>query len=137
MYLKTAGKGIYSADSSQLVKLYGIGGYYANRIVAYRERVGKFYTPEQLMEIEGIDSLRYSHFAKNIKADPASIRRFRLDTAGKSFLIRHPYIGAYAARGIILLREKFGTAACTLQNLVKEKILSPAMAEKLWYYIVE
>ncbi len=128
---------INTADTSQLVKLYGIGAYYAEKIIKYRERVGKFYAPEQLMEIDGIDSLRYRGFAKNVKADPSAVRRFRLDTAGKHFLMNHPYIGAYAARGIMLMREKLGTAACTLGNLVKEKILDPQMAEKLWYYIEE
>ena len=47
------------ADSAELVKLYGIGGYYAEKIIAYRERIGNFYTPEQFMEIRGIDSARY------------------------------------------------------------------------------
>ena len=39
------------ADSAELVKLYGIGGYYAKRIIEYRERLGNFYTPEQLQAI--------------------------------------------------------------------------------------
>lgn len=126
-----------TADSAALVKLYGIGGHYARRILYYRNRVGFFYAPEQLMEIEGIDSVRFNGFRHRVTADPALIRKFSLDTAGKSFLIRHPYIGAYAARGIILLREKLGTAACTLKNLVKEKILSPASAARLWFYVIE
>ena len=123
------------ADSAAFTRLYGIGGYYAKKIIAYRERLGNFYSTSQLMEIPGIDSVRFEGFAGNVTADPADVKRFSLDTAGKSFLIRHPYVGAYAARGILLMREKFGVGACTLQNLVKEKILAPATAEKLWFYI--
>lgn len=125
------------ADTAQLVKLYGIGSYYAQRIVEYRQRIGGFYAKEQLMEIDGIDSVRYSRLVKNVTADPAQVRRFRLDTAGKYFLMRHPYIGAYAARGIILMREKMGKAACTLENLVKERVLAPKAAERLWFYVEE
>lgn len=124
-----------SADSLELVKLYGIGGYYARKIILHRERIGGFYAPEQLMEIEGIDSVRFARFAKNVTADVAAVRRFSFDTAGKVFLSRHPYIGPYAARGIVLMREKFGAAACTLENLVKERLITKTAAEKLWHYV--
>ena len=123
------------ADSAALVTLYGIGGYYAKKILEYRARLGSFYAPEQLMEISGIDSARYAGFAGRISADPSLIRRFSLDTAGKQFLMRHPYIGAYAARGIILMRERIGVEACTLENLVKERVISEETAKKLWYYV--
>ncbi len=123
------------ADSAALVTLYGIGGYYAKKILEYRARLGFFYAPEQLMEISGIDSARYAGFAGRISADPSLIRRFSLDTAGKQFLMRHPYIGAYAARGIILMRERIGVEACTLENLVKERVISEETAKKLWYYV--
>ncbi len=124
-----------SADSAALVSLYGIGGYYAKKILDYRARVGNFYAPEQLMEVEGIDSTRYSGFAGRIKVDPISVKKFSLDTAGKYFLMKHPYIGAYAARGIIFMREKFGAQACSLENLVKERIITAEMAKKLWFYV--
>lgn len=123
------------ADSSTLVTLYGIGPFYAKRIIQYRERLGGFHSPEQLMEIPGIDSTRYGGVAKRVTADPLKIRRFRLDSAGKYFLINHPYIGAYAARGIILMREKMGKEFCTLENLVKERVVSNENAERLWPYI--
>ena len=126
---------INAADSASLTRLYGIGGYYARKIIEYRERLGNFYSVAQLMEIPGIDSVRFEGFARNVTADPAAVRYFSLDTAGKYFLARHPYVGAYAARGILLMREKFGAGACTMENLVKERILSPQMAEKLWHYI--
>lgn len=123
------------ADSAALVSLYGIGGYYARKIIEYRTRLGGFYAPEQLMEVDGIDSLRYAGFASYLTADPATVRKFSLDTAGKRFLIEHPYIGAYAARGILLYREKFGAEACNLHNLVKERILSQKNAARLWPYL--
>lgn len=123
------------ADSAALVRLYGIGPYYAVKIIEYRERLGGFHSVRQLMEIGGIDSARFEGFSKNVAVDPLKIKGFRLDTAGKSFLITHPYIGAYTARGIILLREKLGKSACTLENLVKEKILSADVAERLWPYV--
>lgn len=123
------------ADSSELVTLYGIGPYYAHKIMQYRERLGGFHSVEQLMEIGGIDSTRFEGLSKSVVVDPLKIRTFSLDTAGKRFLVSHPYIGAYAARGIMLLREKLGKSACTIENLIKEKVIAPQMAERLWPYI--
>ena len=123
------------ADSATLVTLYGIGPFYAKKIIRYRERLGGFHTPHQLMEIPGIDSARFGGVVRRVTADPLKIKRFRLDSAGKHFLINHPYIGAYAARGIILMREKLGKESCTLENLVKERVISNKNAERLWPYM--
>ncbi|MBR5856398.1 MAG: helix-hairpin-helix domain-containing protein [Bacteroidales bacterium] len=123
------------ADSVELVKLYGIGPYYAKKIIGYRRRLGGYHSAGQLMEIKGIDSARFEGFAKYVVADSLKIRQFSLDTAGKEFLAAHPYIGAYAARGIILLREKLGREKCTLENLVREHVLTLEKAEKLRPYI--
>lgn len=125
------------ADSAELVKLYGIGGYYAGKIIAYRERIGNFYTPEQLMEIRGIDSARYLGFKENVVADTSMIRKFSLDTASRRFLSAHPYIGPYTARGILLLRQRFGAEYCTLENLERERLLTPQTREALRHYIIE
>lgn len=125
------------ADSAELVKLYGIGGYYAEKIIAYRERIGNFYTPEQLMEIRGIDSARYLGFKENVVADTSMIRKFSLDTASRRFLSAHPYIGPYTARGILLLRQRFGAEYCTLENLERERLLTPRTREALRHYIIE
>ena len=125
------------ADSAELVKLYGIGGYYAGKIIAYRERIGNFYTPEQLMEIRGIDSARYLGFKENVVADTSMIRKFSLDTASRRFLSAHPYIGPYTARGILLLRQRFGAEYCTLENLERERLLTPRTREALRHYIIE
>ena len=125
------------ADSAELVKLYGIGGYYAGKIIAYRERVGNFYAPEQLMEICGIDSARYLGFKENVVADTSMIRKFSLDTASRHFLSAHPYIGPYTARGILLLRQRFGAEYCTLENLERERLLTPRTREALRHYIIE
>lgn len=125
------------ADSAELVKLYGIGGYYAKRIIEYRERLGNFYTPEQLMEIRGIDSTRFSGFKNNITADTSKIRKFSLDTASRYFLSSHPYIGSYVTRGILLLRQRFGAEYCTLENLEREGLLTSEATSALRHYIIE
>ena len=126
------------ADSSELVKLRGIGSYYARKIMAYKKKLGSFARPEQLMEIEGIDEERYNMFKDQIFVHPSGIKKFSITEMAeknRDFLKRHPYIGAYAARGIALFISQSGTDACTLDNLVKTGILSAQVAEKLRPYV--
>jgi competence protein ComEA len=40
-----------SADSTDLVELYGIGPVFANRILKYRDLLGGFYSVNQLLEV--------------------------------------------------------------------------------------
>lgn len=126
------------ADSAALVSLRGIGSYYARKILAYREKLGSFARPEQLMEIDGIDQERYNMLKEQIFVHPSGIRKFsiaEMAEKNRDFLKRHPYIGAYAARGIALFISQSGAEACTLDNLVKASIISATVAEKLLPYV--
>ena len=91
-----------TADSAALVRLYGIGGYYARKILRYRELLGgSFVSPRQLLEIEGFTQERYSAIEKSIFVQQEDIMGFSIIKADRKTLERHPYIGPYAARGIV------------------------------------
>ena len=45
---------INTAVKEQLMELDGIGPKYADRIIEYREEVGPFKTPEDIMKVKGI-----------------------------------------------------------------------------------
>ena len=126
------------ADSAALVSLRGIGAYYARKILAYREKLGSFARPEQLMEIDGIDQERYNMLKEQIFVHPSGIKKFsiaEMAEKNRDFLKRHPYIGAYAARGIALFISQSGAEACTLDNLVRASIISATVSEKLRPYV--
>lgn len=129
-----------TADSSQLVSLYGIGPYFAVKIIDYRERLGSYAFVEQLLEIRGFDEKRLNGIRDRIEISENHIVQFSLDTVSISFLKRHPYIGPYTAQGIILLREslkkhdKPSQTHITPQLLLREKIVSEEQARKLMFY---
>lgn len=145
-----------TADSAALVRLYGIGGYYARKILKYREQLGgSFVSPRQLMEIEGFTQERYSRIENNVFVNEGDVKGFSILKADRKSLERHPYIGPYAARGIVTyLRIKGLSAIDTaraesaasskyagdertlLQELVKERILTPENARKLEEYLL-
>ena len=120
------------ADSAELVALYGVGAYTAMRILNYRERLGSFAYVEQLLEVKGMDSARFAAIEQDVVVREEEIKRFSLDTVSEAFMRRNPYIGAYAAQGIVIMRSL--GVHITPMMLYKEKILSLERARKLMFY---
>ncbi len=107
-----------TADSAALVQLYGIGGYYARKILRYREHLGGSYvSPKQLLEIEGFTLERYSKIEKHIFVREEDIRGFSILGADRKTLERHPYIGPYAARGIVTYLRLKGYRTATASGI--------------------
>lgn len=82
-----------SADSSNLETLKGVGKKLSNRIIKFRNRLGGFYTVEQLKEVYGIsDSLyRFILSANKITVNTSLIQKINLNTADFKTMIKHPY----------------------------------------------
>ena len=119
-----------SADSQALLSLKGIGPYYAGKILDYRNRLGNFSNLDQLLEIEGFDKERLDGFKENVKIlEPR--QGINIWTAGKEELERHPYIGAYAAKGILRFKKTVDSLKWTIEALVEAGILNEGNATKL------
>lgn len=97
-----------TADTSQLVKVNGIGPVFAARIVAYRNRLGGFHHKEQLKEVYGIDEAKYRAVQSSFKVDTSYITKINVNTAEASDLKRHPYITPAVANAIVNYRKTHG-----------------------------
>ena len=126
-----------TADSAVLTTLYGIGPYFAKRIIEYRERLGGSFVSEfQLLEIHGIDSARFGSIRGRIAID-GNVRRLSIADSSFNFLRRNPYIGYGAAKKIIAFREENGADMCSLENLLNVGILNHEQFELLKAYVIE
>lgn len=126
-----------TADSATLTTLYGIGPYFAKRIIEYRERLGGSFVSEfQLLEIKGIDSARFSSISRRIRLD-SIVHKFSIADSGFDFLRRNPYIGYSTAKKIVAFRESHGTDMCKLDNLLNAGILNSEQFELLKAYVIE
>ena len=52
------------ADTQQLISVYGIGPVFARRIIRYRELLGGFYRPDQLMEVYGFSLEQFEELSR-------------------------------------------------------------------------
>lgn len=82
-----------TADTLELEQLKGIGKVLSVRIVKYRNRLGGFYSIEQLKEVYGINEEAYKTITQQneIKIDIQLIKKINLKTADFKTMIRHPY----------------------------------------------
>lgn len=93
-----------TADTAALKTVPGIGGAFARAIVRYRDRLGGFYSVEQLREIDGFpdEALPYFEVRGEI------LRKINVNRLTLSQLRRHPYIGFWQAKTITDHRRTHG-----------------------------
>ena len=115
------------ADSAAFDALPGIGGWFAKAMVQYRERLGGYSCPEQLMEIRNFDREKFDALSDLICVDPANVRPYPLWELPEEQLRRHPHIGP-SARGIVLFRQTFPRSDWTIDKLKANGILTPENA---------
>ena len=124
-----------TADSTALVSLRGIGPWYAHKILEYRESLGGFHSPEQLLEIYGMDEERFAPVRPQVKADASLIRPLDVWHLSEEELSKHPYVGRAAARSIVRYRRISDSTAWTLADLLRENVIDSSRLKKLHYYV--
>jgi competence ComEA-like helix-hairpin-helix protein len=121
-----------TADTAELQKVIGIGAFTAVQIAKYREQLGGFARLEQLYEIRNMTTERFEQIAPQLTLDTSLVTLIDLQTADEYTLKKHPYISAYAARGIVHFRTTQGK--CDIDALIKNNILETGKAEQLRPY---
>lgn len=97
------------ADTNLLKELPNIGASFAKRIVEYRAKLGGFIEKEQLLEVYGMDSMRYENIAEHIVIDSLfDSNKLRINYDAFKVLNRHPYLGYEDVKKIVNYREQKG-----------------------------
>lgn len=118
------------ADSAAFDTLPGIGGWFARQMIEYRERLGGYSYPEQLMEIRNFDREKFNKLSDLIFISPQTAVPYPLWTLPEDELKRHPYIGS-AAHGIVLFRNSQPKEKWSIRELERNRVLPPENAEQL------
>ncbi|WP_316745911.1 ComEA family DNA-binding protein [Pedobacter gandavensis] len=124
-----------TADTLELDRIRGIGKVFARRIVAYREQIGGFHQKEQLMEVFGIDSLKFQEIKGQVSVDPALVRKININTASAADFKRHPYLRYQQINALIAYRKQHGNYS-NIADLNRVAIMTPQLIEKLAPYLI-
>ncbi|WP_395802991.1 helix-hairpin-helix domain-containing protein [Daejeonella sp.] len=124
---------INSADSVTLLKIRGIGPSFASRIIRFRNRLGGFYKLEQLQEVYGIDSLKFSQIKDQIRVDSDLIQKINVNTATFEQFKKQPYLSYKQINALIQYRRQHGNFK-TIDDLKKIMVLNEEIIRKIEPY---
>lgn len=119
-----------ASDTSELRRIPGIGSAYARAIAAYRDRLGGFYSVQQIEEIEGVPP----EAKKYLKVTSSEVRKLKVNRLNVNQLRKHPYINFYQARDIYDFRRLHGPLK-SIRQLANDRDFPPAALERLEPYL--
>lgn len=121
------------ADTTQLVKIRGIGSKLASRIIKFRDNLGGFYAENQLREVFGLDSTVIDETLKYAYVRSPLLRKIKInEVTAEQF--RHPYLKPYIAKSIIAYRQQHGNFS-SAKDLANIKLLDAKTLEKITPYL--
>lgn len=125
------------ADSAAFDALPGIGGYFAAKMVAYREKLGGYSDIVQLMEIYHLDEEKFAKFSDLIEVGKRPVP-FRLWSMPADSLRRHPYVRDFrTANAIVLYRNNNPRSSWTVSGLERAGIIDKETATRLSRCVIE
>ena len=121
---------VNAADTAELMKIPGIGSYYAKNIIRYRDRLGGFVSARQVLEVEGVPETIVAY----LSVDASQVRKLDINKFSVSQLRQHPYLTFYQAKEIFDYRRRKGPIK-DIGELRLLKEFPPAAIERLRPYL--
>lgn len=121
------------ADTTQLVRVRGIGAKLALRIIKFRDNLGGFYAENQLREVFGLDSVVVDETLKYAFVRNPSLRKIKINEVSPEEF-RHPYLKPYVAKAIMAYRQQHGNFK-SVSDLANVKLVDAKTLEKITPYL--
>jgi DNA uptake protein ComE-like DNA-binding protein len=125
---------INSADSLDLLSVPGIGPFFSLKILRYREKLGGYFSVNQLLEIKGMDPGKLKRMKPYFRVDTSGIRKIPLNTVDFKVLLKHPYSNYQVAKAIVKFRQSYGTIQ-NLDEIRKSGLMPDSLFIKLKPYL--
>ena len=122
-----------TADTAELQLIRGIGSYTARQIIWYREQLGGYYSPEQLLD-ETFRGLRLDTLTRCFFATLDSLKPIDVNHSSVDRLQRHPYLRYRQAKAIYEFRRR-QIRLNDINQLTALPELDSVDLERLKYYL--
>ncbi|MGN6541261.1 MAG: ComEA family DNA-binding protein [Ginsengibacter sp.] len=96
------------ADSNAFIALSGIGSKLANRIISFREKLGGFYSIDQISETYLLPDSTFQKIKPQLIVNSKAIKKVNINSASVDEMKSHPYIRYYIANAIFQYRKQHG-----------------------------
>ncbi len=133
--LRYASIDINAADTAAFISLPGIGSKLALRIVTFREKLGGFYSIDQLGETYGLADSTFQKIKQYLKLENPSVKKININTATVDEMKAHPYIKYGIANPIVAYRNEHGLFS-DLEDIKKVMAVTDEIYKKIAPYLV-
>ena len=100
---------INSADTTQYIALPGIGSKLSKRIIAFREKLGGFYSIDQIGETYLLPDSTFQKIKPYLIVGSKAIKKININSASLEEMKSHPYIRYQIANAIFQYRQQHGS----------------------------
>jgi len=122
-----------TATNEELIKLVGIGDYYAEKIIEYRNRLGGYNRPEQLLDLWKFTPEKLEKIREQIVIS-GNVRKLNINLINYDDLVKHPYITVKIANSIVKMREQ-RKGYKKMEELLDSKLIDRELFDKLKPYL--
>jgi competence protein ComEA len=123
------------ADTTAWIALPGIGSKLAQRICHFRERLGGFYSIEQVAETYGLPDSTFQLIQPYLQFSAGAVKKLNINTVDVNELKQHPYIRWQVANAIVQYRQQHGLFQSTA-DLQKIMLITPEIFQKIAPYVI-
>ena len=121
------------ASATDLQAIRGIGPVLSERIVAFRSKLGGFYSGDQLHEVYGLAPDVIDRLLE-LAVFTGEVQKININTDSLNHLYTHPYIDYNLARAIVSFRKQQGRLD-SVSQIKPIKILSDSLYQKIYPYL--
>lgn len=125
---------INTADTISFIYLPGIGSKLASRIIYFRDKLGGFYSIDQVGETYGLPDSTFQKIKQYLKLENPSIKKININTATIDELRTHPYIKYSLANPLIAYRNEHGSFS-KIEDIKKVMVVTEEVYKKISPYI--
>ena len=115
---------INTADTAAWISLRGIGTKLASRIVNFRQKLGGFFSVDQVAETYALPDSTFLKIRPLLKMSDSLPARMDINTADANTLKQHPYIRWNLANAIVQYRNQHG-AFKSIDDLQQLALVTP------------
>jgi len=122
------------ADTTAFIALPGIGSKLSQRIVAFREKLGGFYSIEQVGETYFLPDSTFQKIKPHLSLSLDGIKHININKATIDEMKSHPYIKFNLANAIVEYRNQHGNFN-SVESIKKIMFVTDKMFEKVAPYL--
>ena len=126
---------INEADTTALIALPGIGSKLANRIVAFRDKLGGFYKVEQVAETYALPDSAFQKIKDKLVITNKEVKKLNINIATLDELKIHPYLRYNIANAIVQYRIQHGNFS-SVSDIKKIMMITDDVFNKAAPYLI-